>query len=278
MKRARKKRNNRNPFGNTKLKNIENDQKASATEKPFLNDQMALKPMAKRTILTAVLLVALSFVFSFSGCSRQPDPPPKPKVIVQRIENKEKPKQEPPATTRAPVPPLSVAAPPAAPPGDKPDGEKAGSHPSSAEGIAKELMASVSTPGGTLKPENDGVSGYNPEGKTDPFIPFVAGEPAATAGQSKREKRAPMTPLEKLDLSQLKITAIIRAPNGNKALVEETSGKGYIIQKGTFIGVNSGKVVSIENERVVIEEEMENVYGELTVRLKEMKLPKPPGE
>ena len=88
----------------------------------------------------------------------------------------------------------------------------------------------------------------------------------------------PRTPLEQIQLSQLKLVGIIMASSGNRALVEEASGKGYVIKKGTYIGMNSGKVVSIKKEKVVVEEEFEDVYGKTKIRKREIKLPKPPGE
>jgi type IV pilus assembly protein PilP len=71
---------------------------------------------------------------------------------------------------------------------------------------------------------------------------------------------------------------IIVAPSGNRALVQEASGKGYIIKKGTYIGLNSGRVAQIQPDRVIIEEEIEDIVGKFTTRKKEIVLPKPPGE
>ncbi|MDA8142038.1 MAG: pilus assembly protein PilP [Desulfobacteraceae bacterium] len=122
---------------------------------------------------------------------------------------------------------------------------------------------------------------YDPAGRFDPFEPlFKEQQNTATAGVSKgkRDKRVPQTPLERVALSQLKLTAIIRAPSGNRALVEDATGKGYVIQKGTYIGLNSGRVVEIDQNRIVVEEEIENVMGELTIQNAEIKLQKPAGE
>jgi type IV pilus assembly protein PilP len=117
----------------------------------------------------------------------------------------------------------------------------------------------------------------------DPFEPLFQKEQPQK--QEKRpgartQTRRPvkLTPLEKIDLGQLKLTAIIRTPAGNKALVEEASGKGYIIQKGTWIGVHAGKVEQITGDTVVVEEEVENAIGEISLTTRELKLQKPPGE
>ncbi len=121
---------------------------------------------------------------------------------------------------------------------------------------------------------------YNPKGKIDPFEPLLKDESAAVVAKVrvKTDPNRPKTPLERIDLGQLKLVAVIAASTGNRALVEESSGKGYIIKAGTFIGLNSGKVVDIKNGKVLVEEEFEDVYGKAITQKKEITLPKPPGE
>jgi type IV pilus assembly protein PilP len=122
---------------------------------------------------------------------------------------------------------------------------------------------------------------YDPEGRFDPFEPLFKSQPevqVAVEGAERRERRAPQTPLERVALSQLKVTAIIRAPSGNRALVEDNTGKGYVVTKGTYIGLNSGRVIDIDAGRIVVEEEIETIMGELKIQLAELKLQKPAGE
>ena len=119
-------------------------------------------------------------------------------------------------------------------------------------------------------------------GKIDPFAPLFKDEPIRKArrGVAKKvtKKRIPLTPLEKIDLSQLKLVGVIRAPSGNKALVEEASGKGYIVAKGTYIGLHSGRILEILSDRIIVEEEIEDILGKVTIDRKELKIQKPPGE
>ena len=119
---------------------------------------------------------------------------------------------------------------------------------------------------------------YNPAGKINPFEPLFKAEPERPQVAKQRKKRIPRTPLEKIDIGQLKLVAIVQASTGNRAMVQEASGKGYIVKMGTYIGLNSGKVIQISPERVVIEEEIEDVVGNVAKRQKELRLPKPPGE
>jgi type IV pilus assembly protein PilP len=123
---------------------------------------------------------------------------------------------------------------------------------------------------------------YDPKERMNPFIPLFRDEKneAATdqSDKSKRKKRVPQTPLERISLNQLKLAAIIRTTSGNKALVEDNTGKGFIIKNGTYIGLNSGIVTQINASSVIIEEEIENLMGELILQNTEIKLQKPAGE
>lgn len=121
---------------------------------------------------------------------------------------------------------------------------------------------------------------YKVEGKIDPFASIFRTGPSVLADQNdeKKKKRIPLTPIEKVDLSQLKLVGIIFAPSGNKALVEDASGRGFVIKKGIGIGINSGRVIKILKGRVVVEEEAESILGKTSLVKRELKLQKPPGE
>ena len=125
-------------------------------------------------------------------------------------------------------------------------------------------------------PETTVTYSYKVEGKTDPFASIFRTGPSVLADQN--EKKRILTPIEKVDLGQLKLVGIIFAPSGNKALVEDASGKGFIIKKDTRIGINSGRVIKILKNRIVVEEKAESILGETTLVKKELKLQKPPGE
>jgi type IV pilus assembly protein PilP len=97
------------------------------------------------------------------------------------------------------------------------------------------------------------------------------------AESQKTTLRLPRTPLEKIELSQIKLIAIIMSKSGNRALVEEHNGKGYVIKEGTYIGVNSGKVSKILRDRIIVEEEIIDKHGDVIIKKKELILPEPPG-
>jgi type IV pilus assembly protein PilP len=120
---------------------------------------------------------------------------------------------------------------------------------------------------------------YNPKGKNDPFVPLFQEKPAETPVETKkRKKRIPRTPLEMIALNQLKLTAIILRPAGNKALLEEATGRGYVVIKGTPVGKNWGKITEILKDRIIVEEEVENLLGKVALKRNEIKIQRPPGE
>ncbi|SLM32193.1 exported hypothetical protein [Desulfamplus magnetovallimortis] len=118
---------------------------------------------------------------------------------------------------------------------------------------------------------------YSGEGKIDPFEPLLKDTPAVAEEKVDIEEEVPrriLTPLEKLDFSQIKLVAVISKASGDVAMVEESSGKGYLVNIGTYIGRNSGQVVRIERDKVVIQEQVKDYKGNVIDRFQEMKLNK----
>lgn len=95
---------------------------------------------------------------------------------------------------------------------------------------------------------------FDPAGRRDPFRP-----PKASAALHSGEAR---TPLQRYEIGQLKLVAIIYNTGQPRAVVEDDQGLGYIVKVGTPIGPNEGSVHSIERGRVVIKEDSVDYYGE----------------
>ena len=95
---------------------------------------------------------------------------------------------------------------------------------------------------------------YDPTGKPDPFKSFIL----ATAAQEETPKvvRRQLTPLQKMPLSEIEsgLKAIIWGELGNKALVEDATGKGYVVKEGTYVGQHDGIVKKIYEDRIIVEE------------------------
>jgi type IV pilus assembly protein PilP len=263
------------------------------------------------------LWLSLMVVFLLSACSQDPAPAPQPRVQTTKITTAPAPAQQTPgapgssesdptadqtdASPSATDISLTAVSEPADPsptaqtpmPEDRPPAAVAADNPDLPAvntPAPADQAASAATPDGqpaTTETASDLVQmslqiagTYDPTGRFDPFEPLFKESPQTpvTPAKDARKKRAPQTPLEQVALSQLKLSAIIRASSGNRALVEDATGKGYVVGKGTYMGLNSGQVVQIERDRLVVEEEVETVLGELILQTTELKLQKPAGE
>ena len=124
------------------------------------------------------------------------------------------------------------------------------------------------------KKDNNTRPLYNPSGKLNPFEPLFAVEPEKHTGPITPviEPTGIPTEIQKFNLKQLKLTGVILAISGNKALVREPAGKGHIITIGTKIGNCGGKVVSISNDKVIVEEKWKDHFGKIDIHHKELRL------
>lgn len=128
---------------------------------------------------------------------------------------------------------------------------------------SRSLSGAKKTPQGAMSAEKketekkeEAEYAYNPAGKADPFKPFIQLNPV------RELRNVPLTPLQKYEISQLKLVAIISGPGGNIALVEDAAGKGYFLKKGTGIGQSDGRVTRILKDRVIVEETYQDVFGQ----------------
>jgi type IV pilus assembly protein PilP len=106
---------------------------------------------------------------------------------------------------------------------------------------------------------------YDPTGKRDPFRPFDFA-PVAAIDESK-------TPLERYDVNQLKLTAVLSGISGEPtATVENAAGKGFIVKKGVKIGLNSGEIVDVKPDRLVVVETTVDFTGQKKTKTIELRL------
>ena len=119
-------------------------------------------------------------------------------------------------------------------------------------------------------PANPGEYAYDPTGKRDPFRPlFLLRRPAAQSAE-------PATPLQRYEIGQLRLVGVVFDLAPPRAMVEDSSGLGFIVTPGTAIGPNGGVVTAIRPRQVVVEEWQTDVIGER--HKKELVLELPPDE
>ncbi|MDY6851841.1 MAG: pilus assembly protein PilP [Thermodesulfobacteriota bacterium] len=118
---------------------------------------------------------------------------------------------------------------------------------------------------------------FNPEKMLDPFRPIEA-VIAARSATSDTPKAASLPPLQKMELSQLKLVAVVMAGNNTRALVEDSTGMGYIISLGTRMGTRRGQVKSILPDKVEVVEDVQDFRGIKKTRVSVIKLKPIEGE
>jgi type IV pilus assembly protein PilP len=111
---------------------------------------------------------------------------------------------------------------------------------------------------------------YDATNKPDPFKPFIFVNKKADA----------MSPLQKFDVGQITLKAVVWGVNNAKAMVEDPTGKGYVVQVGTDIGKNNGKVIGIKDRQVLVRETYVDYTGHATTKDVTLKImtPSPDGE
>ncbi len=91
--------------------------------------------------------------------------------------------------------------------------------------------------------------------RRDPFRPL-----SLTRRANPRDHEN-LSPLERYELGQLKLVGIIWDAQAPRALVEDSLGLGYIVKTGTLIGVNDGRIKTIKQHGIVVEESYSDFYG-----------------
>ncbi len=201
-----------------------------------------------------------------------------------------------PATAPSPVPPAQPAA-----TASKPAGVAPGAPPSSAQPAAAPAPPAVATatsqaqpaaetapkPGSSPKapvvaanvpataaavppapalPARD--EPFDPAGKRDPFRPYMTSSELAVQRANPQ-----LSPLQKLELSQLRLVAIVWGMRQNHAMVEDPSGVGYVLRVGTKVGPNGGRVSRIAPDAVYVEESFRDATGSALSNLITLRLP-----
>lgn len=97
-----------------------------------------------------------------------------------------------------------------------------------------------------------------------PLVPFI--QPPQTAQQPERPEQleeAPpppvlLTPLQKMELSEIErgFKGVVWSSNERKAIIEDSTGKGYIVTVGTPIGNQDGFVSAIFPDCIIIRQKV----------------------
>jgi len=105
---------------------------------------------------------------------------------------------------------------------------------------------------------------YALEGRPDPFVPFIT-DKATVSGpvidmDEIIEKKVILTGMQLFEPGQLTLVALLKSETEDFAMVQDFTGKGYVITEGTKIG-RKGVVKNIAPNTVIIEETAETRAG-----------------
>lgn len=109
--------------------------------------------------------------------------------------------------------------------------------------------------------------------KRNPFKPFIA-KGLVTEAQIVE----PQYPLQRYEISALKLVAVIWGLNGSVAMVETPDGKGYTVRNGDLVGNKGGKVSKVLNNQIIIEEKYKDYLGTVQTNEIILALPAQKGE
>jgi type IV pilus assembly protein PilP len=133
------------------------------------------------------------------------------------------------------------------------------------QAVAKPPAIAVPPPEETAPVAPDEVRYVYPaEGRRDPFVPVVGRSVSSFAAN----------PLESFDLMQFQVRGLIIGLGEPKALVAAPDGKAYILKKGLRIGKSNGVIRDINRERILVEEQYQDLSGATRTNIQEIKVPK----
>ena len=107
---------------------------------------------------------------------------------------------------------------------------------------------------------------YKLENRPDPFVPFIT-EKAATSNVNMDEvveTGEPLTGMQLFEPAQLTLVALIKKGSENMAMVQDSTGKGYVLSQGMKVG-RRGIVKNFTAQSVIVEETTVTRAGKKTV-------------
>ncbi len=132
------------------------------------------------------------------------------------------------------------------------------------------VLYGMSSQAGTLIPATDVLEPLGPlgteqkaddfeyklEGRPDPFVPFLtkkASTPKLDPNEIIDDGEGELSGMQKFEPGQLTLVAVLESTSQKIAMVEDVTGKGYILNEGTPIG-RRGIVTQITPNQVLIVE------------------------
>jgi type IV pilus assembly protein PilP len=118
-----------------------------------------------------------------------------------------------------------------------------------------DVAAVVATPVALEANKIETLFQYNPEGRRDPFKSIIV-------SSEKQKSVENLPPLQRKEVSELKLIGIVWGGFGYGAVIQTPDGKGYAVRKGTRVGLNNGTISQITDKEIVIKEKYLDMFNE----------------
>ncbi len=99
---------------------------------------------------------------------------------------------------------------------------------------------------------------YNSAGRRDPFQSLIV-----SGGKRSLEF---LPPLQRREVAELKLVAVVWGSLGTYGLIEMPDGKGYVVRVGTPVGPNHGAVKRITTKDLTVVERYVDFFGQTRTR------------
>ena len=119
-----------------------------------------------------------------------------------------------------------------------------------------------------LEGRNDNYT-YRRDGRSDPFMPFLREK--VVDQEIDANSSSELVGMQKFEPGQLLVVGIVQSKNGPVAMVQDSTGKGYIISPGIKLG-RSGVVDEITTNMILIKQQYLMTSGATRHRIVKMML------
>lgn len=139
---------------------------------------------------------------------------------------------------------------------------------------AEEQPMTTESPEPQAAPPAQDTFTYQLIGRPDPFVPFIEPQVATKLDPNEIVDDAiELTGMQLFEPGQLKLVAVMYAMDKNIAMVQDVTGKGYVISEGVLIG-RHGVVSQISPDEVIITETTRTRAGKEIVNTVVMRMNK----
>ena len=131
--------------------------------------------------------------------------------------------------------------------------------------VSKTEKAEKST--AVTPPTESRLRGFRDQSRSTGGTPTGAGTARSVSSdyiecaRGNTRRRENLSPLERFEIGQLKLVGVVWNVKEPTALVEDSSGLGYMVKVGTPIGSNDGRIREVRRDSLIVDEFFVDLYG-----------------